>query len=346
MPDILDRLKEQQRLQENQDLSQAEHDSYWANSFASTPPIEAQRARLNLADTVSRVENNRLALAAQNDRKALELMENHARFKEWQDQAPLREQLLKNHVASAGAAQRFAAEKDTRAMEHITGFFNELPAGPQPGSKEYPAFVSGLVAKYPAILATKAGMQAIEDTLKEHKRVEEYAPMEGYDTRFDIVDGRVTVHRVPKHTTPQGSAPYGTETIKEGDVKITRPLPAPGTPADLARQAEAQKRALEEQHATLESQLRKKEGKMLQGASVEEIKRINDVKKQLGYDLLDSNGKVVPNSASPPQIASSPVPNPAIAPPGEAPEITDKTQYDSLPSGAEFVWNGKRGKKP
>lgn len=32
--------------------------------------------------------------------------------------------------------------------------------------------------------------------------------------------------------------------------------------------------------------------------------------------------------------------------PSGTPEITTKEQYDALPSGAEFMWNGKRGRKP
>jgi len=35
-----------------------------------------------------------------------------------------------------------------------------------------------------------------------------------------------------------------------------------------------------------------------------------------------------------------------MAPTGPASEITSKEQYDALPSGSEFVWQGKRGKKP
>lgn len=169
---------------------------------------------------------------------------------------------------------------------------------------------------------------------------------------------------------PPGVRDFGTETVNEkGEVSKTYPI---GSPEEQAA------RDLRE-HNQLEKLLSTNPEKEEKAAL---IGRMNKIKSRLGFDLMDAEtGAVIPNSGTAPKAVPAVPVAPvvaaprAVANPGEqfgppapvaAPATTpaqakaevaaattvapasigDKAAYDALPSGAEFIWNGRRGKKP
>jgi hypothetical protein len=67
------------------------------------------------------------------------------------------------------------------------------------------------------------------------------------------------------------------------------------------------------QHAALEAGLKDANGDYLKGAALEaQVAKLNPIKKALGFEVLDSTGKVVNGAAAPAPVAT-PDPVPAIS---------------------------------
>lgn len=177
--DPLGRFNQENARNDNQDFQDAQQNATWAQTFSDTPPADVLRARVNLADTYNRVLGNRMALAAQSDAGALGLLQKQAEYQEYQRQAPLRENLLQARAAAAGGAQRFAAQKDADTHADLGGFFDYMgnaPAVTDPGYKNY---VNAGVQKFPRIIGTQAGAQALKQIYQEHDDVNSLTPPPG-----------------------------------------------------------------------------------------------------------------------------------------------------------------------
>ncbi len=153
MADLVDQYQQAQQAEANQGLASDIHDVQWANTFSSTPPAEVLRSRVNLADTVNRAVSNKIALQAQGDAKALELMQRTAQFKEYQAQAPLREQLLQARVDATGATERRRAAEATMQANDTAGLNNDIAKayadGKKPGTPEFAESVFTSIADHP-----------------------------------------------------------------------------------------------------------------------------------------------------------------------------------------------------
>lgn len=151
--DLLDQVQQAQAGPSNADLVGAVHDQQWANSFANTPAPEVLRANVNLADTINRAVTNKMALQAQGDAKALDLMQKTARYKEYLDQAPLREQLLQAHVDATGATERRKAAEAVSQATDTAGLNNDIAKayadGKKPGTPEFAESVFTSIANHP-----------------------------------------------------------------------------------------------------------------------------------------------------------------------------------------------------
>lgn len=232
MPDILSRILEDQRLADNQDLANAEHNAYWADTFRSTPPEEVLRAKVNLADTVQRVQDNRLALAARSDLKALKIMEGQQKLKQWQEDAPLRQELLRARIDSTGASQRFQAQKDQETQDDLAQFFGYMKEAPRVGTPEYRSYLNQGISRFPRIISTQAGTDALRNLQREHQDIAAMTPPEGTELHsidFDE-DGRVKANFKPIQpksdvTVPEGMVPSGATVNKHGDVSVNYSQP-------------------------------------------------------------------------------------------------------------------------
>ncbi len=153
MPDIIDQLNDQQAQQDRTDVAQAAHDLQWKNTFVDTPTPDVLRARVNLADTVNRAMDNKLALSARTDAKSLNLMRKTAEFDEWQKQAPLRAALTQARVDATGATERRKAIEAQTQAQHTAnlnnGYVDLLQSGAKPGTDDYNIGMAKLVADNP-----------------------------------------------------------------------------------------------------------------------------------------------------------------------------------------------------
>lgn len=122
--------------------------------------------------------------------------------------------------------------------------------------------------------------------------------------------------------------------------KITTKITRPFSEEEATRiESKKEKEKLENQHSLLVGELNDKKsfmGKPNPGT----IAKINEVKQKLGYDLLDENGQPIPKKDA--------VPVPVVSTPAstEIPTLTDRSQFDSLPSGSKYYRDGKLYQKP
>lgn len=177
---LLDRISEQQTLDDNQNVADAQHDLDWKSTFASTPPADVIRSRVNYADAINRAFDNKIALQARSDVQALDLLHKTAKHREWMDQAPLREELLKRKVASEGAHDEFLQRKDSEAMADLTGFLKSAGSmTSKEGTPEYQQELNGLIAKYPRIIGTQVGADTLKRIQQSHSDISLVTPPEG-----------------------------------------------------------------------------------------------------------------------------------------------------------------------
>lgn len=151
--DLLNQVVSDQTVPTNQDVVDAVHSSQWANTFQNTPEPEVLRARVDLADTVNRAFDNKLALQARSEAGALNLMQKNAQFQEYQRQAPLREQLLQAHIDATGATERRKAAEATLEANDTAGLNNDIAGlyakGLKKDSSDFQSGALQSIAKYP-----------------------------------------------------------------------------------------------------------------------------------------------------------------------------------------------------
>lgn len=151
--DLLNQVVTQQTVPSNQDVVGAVGQSQWANTFQNTPPAEVLRSRVNLADTINRAFDNKLALQARSDAGALNLMQKNAQFQEYQRQAPLREQLLQAHIDATGATERRKAAEAISQAQDTSGLNSDIAAaygdGLKPGTDEFQQALFSSLAQHP-----------------------------------------------------------------------------------------------------------------------------------------------------------------------------------------------------
>ncbi len=289
---LLDRIAEQQTLDDNRDVADAQHDLDWKSAFSSTPSAEVLRSRVNMADTINRAFDNKIELQARSDVKALELMDKTARHREWMDQAPLREELLKRKVESQGAHDRFVQSKDSEAMAHAAGFLKAIGSlQAKPGTPEYQAGLNQALQDNPRVLGTQAGMETFRKLQREHQDVAAITPPVGMEVdRIDIGDdGRakaVFKPIVPKSAVavPDGMVPSGATVNKRGDVSINYATPKPDK--DTTLPSLEKERALHSQALNRAKRIRAKatDPDVMKDADadiLESEKALNDVESQI-----------------------------------------------------------------
>lgn len=152
MPDILDRIAGDQQRQLNSEVATAEHDANWANTFNSIPSAEKSRANLNFADAIARATQNKIDLAARGDIRALEFKHALAKHNEWQQQAPLREELQQAHIDATGATERRKAAEATATMQQTTNLNRgmlDIYKRAKYGTPEFQQGVVELIAENP-----------------------------------------------------------------------------------------------------------------------------------------------------------------------------------------------------
>lgn len=353
MADIVTRIREEQQLNDNRDVAQAEKDYNWNKTFSSVPPTDVLRSRLNLADTMDRAIGNRLRLAAESDVKALNILQKQREADEWQRQAPLREERLIRQVESTGAYDRFRAQKDNETQADVTGFFSEMGQGAErPGTPEYQAKLNGVLQKYPRVIGTQVGQDALKNLQKEHLSLSELTTpkegmvMDGFDQNEDG-SMKIKWKPVPTTTVPPGMVATGARTDASGNTAVTYTSPKEATAStarDLARAQSAMDRASQRRIAAqkaLDNARKSKDETIINGNM--------DLVKAADADILEAKAEL--DSLQKPSTTANPVAQEAFGPPAgsapsQIPELTDKAQFDALPSGAQYMRNGALYRKP
>lgn len=187
MAGLLDQILNSQQAEQDASLSAASRAATWANTFNSVPDAEKIRANQDLTNLVESAIEQKAKLAAEKDIKAQEIYQRAKKFDEWQSQAPQRERLLDARINAQGAHDRFLAGKDAKAAEDIAGFMEHMQSAPDPGTPEYPAYISEGVKKFPHIVGTQVGTDAMKRLATNHQDVLSLTPPEGY-----VVDNYVT----------------------------------------------------------------------------------------------------------------------------------------------------------
>lgn len=168
-----------------------------------------------------------------------------------------------------------------------------------------------------------------EDALKEKRALaqtesEEIKAQRAAAIDAGLVSTGVTIggerFEAPQPANPKDAGTITTK-IKQGedDITITKPL-------TTDTEAAATRSPILSQHNTLEAEVNSLSGKPIPPAK---IAQLNSLKAQLGFAPVAAATAAVPAATPPPRAL-----------------IASKSDFDNLESGAEFVWNGKPGRKP
>lgn len=174
--DVLDQIQADQSRELNANVALARNQASWANTFQSTPPSEVLRANRDYGDLVNTAIERRMALAASTSEEGQRMYYNRAKFQEWQDQAPDRQDLLDSRIAhekastlAAGATAKFDQQKDAEAMQDVAGFATDLSGLKAiPGTPEYRTAVLAIAAQHPRAAATAWGTDTLKKISDEH----------------------------------------------------------------------------------------------------------------------------------------------------------------------------------
>lgn len=121
-------------------------------------------------------------------------------------------------------------------------------------------------------------------------------------------------------------------TTEDENGKVTTSIRKPFTQAEADAVVQKREREkLENQHSMLEGELQSKKS-LFGNPDPAVLSKLNEVKQKLGYTILDSAGKPVAKVA---ETVTS-----------EIPTLTEKPQFDALPSGAKYIRNGVTYQKP
>lgn len=154
------------------DVRQAEHNLSWAEMFQSTPPTEVLRARRDFTDLVSNAVTRKMAIQAQTSSKAADLYFKTEKFNQWQQDQPLRDQLMQARIEAQGASTRYKAWKESETASQTSAFFNGLPdieSKFSVGTPEYATAYAQHLAKYPLAASTSE----VRDITKTHATLDD-----------------------------------------------------------------------------------------------------------------------------------------------------------------------------
>lgn len=229
MADVLSLIRQRDQRNQEDALVGALKDATWASTFQSIPDAEKLRAQRNLTDMVDQAYQRKMDLAAQGDTRALDLQRKAYEFKEYQAQAPLREALLKNRIESAGAHDRFLADKDSKSMEDLSGFFSYMDRAPKVGTPEYKSYLNNGISRFPRIIGTQAGLDALKNLQREHEDISSMTPPAGMQLdRMDFDENgkakavfKPIPPEVPETPLPDGMVPSSATRNKHGDLSVT-----------------------------------------------------------------------------------------------------------------------------
>lgn len=249
-------------------------------------------------------------------------------------QVALEKMRLNKEKRDAESALRVAT--DTDAFESKVG---QLMQTHRPGSKEFAEGLLGIVSTHPYVPADlrKTWMsQADIDTDPDQLMRDTEKFRSTHDTTLKVNDkGKWTVALSEKRPVSTTATPgAGTITTTEDENgKITTSVRRPFNQSDADSAAQKRERErLENQHVLLEGELQNKKNKVTGAPDMGVLSRLNEVKQKLGYTLLDSVGQPVAKVA---ETVTT-----------EIPTLTEKSQFDALPSGAKYIRNGVTYLKP
>lgn len=359
--DLLDQVQNAQGPN-NADLAGAVQQSQWANTFSNIPSAEVQRSQLNLSDTIKRATDNRMTLEAQKDVHALDLMRKTAEFKEWQDQAPQREALIKARTEAAGASTRLQAFKDQREAEHTANLSNGLlqlhQSGIEPGSPEEKVATAELLLKNPY-----AHAPLVKSVTKDISGEEPMTPEEAVSKASEVltaardklgptaqVEFRKGIGFVPKTVKADRTE---VEELALSKARVQGGLEAKiaaGVPLTPGGRASASVAAEKNPYREFNDQLHS--AKVAYGVIDESGQPIAKNPGKLPdfvQEAFDARGKqieeAVQKNGIPPVAGAGG--KPIVAGTLEAPiRVDSREQYDALPKGAHYVdSHGKVAKK-
>lgn len=355
--DLLNAVQSQQTEPSNQDVVDAVHQSQWANTFQNTPPAEVLRSRVNLADTVNRAFDNKLALAARSDAGALSLMQKNAQFQEFQRQAPLREQLLQAHIDATGATERRKAAESTLEANDTAGLNNDIAGLYAKGlKKDSPDFQSAAlqsIAKYPharldhvAHVAGIVGGGADDvdyTTLgSEVQKAQKIADDNGWKNY------RITLYKGHPYPVQEAVSPHAGPEGKIADTEsnmVDNPLSLHFGNVDedgkLVQSKASDKTGGKATHVNVRFVGPSGEIHDSRPITIEEYQKLQErvkARKSAPPPVAD-----VLDEATPP---GSPTSHTPAGTPSTPPVLTSKAQFDSLPSGAHYIRDGKAYQKP
>lgn len=376
MADYLDQIANDQLRQDSRDVADARANNTWASTFASTPPAEVLRARTNYADAVNRAITNKIALQSRGDAHAMEVMQKTAKFKEYMAQAPLREKLLNARIEATGATERRKAAEATMGAEQTAnlnrGMMDFYAQGGRPGTPEAQQTFLGLVADNPMAhpghlaeigksngfgdlppeelaakaaalkkAATDAGLSNVAIgsnksglTLREQK-----AAVDPNAVTDALVNRKAALQALDK--TPEQKTAEAVDRAKA----IAKAKGLSPSVTNLYSEKLGEISGLQEQEKG-ETDVAKKAEIAAKRVKNEELIRSLE---SIHPDLRASRG--IPGIPVPAASATAPVTQPATVPAAPVPiaggsAIATKADYDALPAGSEFIWNGKKGRKP
>jgi hypothetical protein len=242
MADILDQIQARQLHAQKQEIAAKQHDLDWNATFGRMAPEEVLRETRNMTELIGSAVEKKMQLAAQTNEAAQRIWVNDQRFKAEQRVQPLKDELLQWQVrheeastAAVGLAQKFRMQKDAEAMADLAGFYDTVgQIKDREGTPGYIAGINAAVQRFPRIIGTQAGSNAIKQMHTRHQDVEAITPKEGFMVdRYEVTDDGKT-RAIFKPIPPPVKVPAGMEpfsaTTTGGKTTVTLKRPdAPKT---------------------------------------------------------------------------------------------------------------------
>ncbi len=368
MADIINRIQERQRLDDDARVAQAEHNANWSESFERVPPTDELRRNMNLADTIERTINNRMALDSAYSEKAMRLKLGQQRFEQNARLQPLKERKLEKETELVGSHEAFMQQKDADAIQDSTNFLKAVAAiKHRPGTPEYREAVGVALHDNPRVVTTKAGSEIIDRLFKEDKEIADITiPERLVPTGATQSKSGVSIHYGEPKTTPQDDDSQKRLTHLESLLARSKMDPDVATylkdeirkiRPPSAEELKMDEIKLRKEHDVLEAGLKGLKGDQL----ATQVAALNQIKAKLGFKTLTPEGKVIEPTAPVGTPTVIPVPVgmtestlrrdiPAATPAPSKFEFKDgaslKNAYKDIPDGSEFTFQGKKYVKP